>query len=532
MDPRISGGIIMTSTDRPFIEVIERICELAELRYSFNRNVLKVEVDDPYLEQYRMDVLNQKRSSSGQIGSSTDARSAAQSIGSGSSGGGGSNSSASSIESSSESDFWTGIGQNVGQILTSIQSRRGNAAIGIKAEIVPETLDGDAQAQSSAAPAGGGTTNPLQQAQQIAAGQQPAAEPEPDMQLKTAGDQQFGGQALQNANYSINPQAGLITVFANQRQQKAIERYLRTVRNSVAQQVLIEAKILEITLNDQYRAGINWQAFLGPGIFDAAGNRIGENLSLSTNFARDVVPADFTNPTVTAAFRNSDNDLNLAAQLVKAFGTVRTLSSPRITVINNQAAVLKVAQNQIFFDLEVQREQGELNQPDLITVDSEIKSVPVGLIMNVQPSVDPVNRRISLSLRPSVTRITGFVSDPGVAITVAQINATNNTGINVSSQIPIIEVREIDSLVNMGSGETVVMGGLMQETSENAREGLPGLMDLPVVGQAVSQNIRSSQVTELVIFLRATIVDGRGTVADEDIRLYKTFTPDPRPLAF
>ncbi|MDX2221653.1 MAG: secretin N-terminal domain-containing protein [Rhodospirillaceae bacterium] len=509
--------------------MIERICELAELRYSFNRNVLKVEVDDPYLEQYRMDVLNQKRASSGQIGSSTDARSAAQSIGSGSAGGGGSNSSASSIESSSESDFWTGIGQNIGQILTSIQSRRGAAAIGIKAEIVPETPSGEPQAQSNSAAAEGG---PAQQLQQIAGGQTPAAQAEPDLQLETAGDQQAGGQAVQNANYSINPQAGLITVFANQRQQKAIERYLRTVRNSVAQQVLIEAKILEITLSDQYRAGINWQAFLGPGIFDAAGNRIGENLSLSTNFARDVVPANFTNPTVTAAFRNSDNDLNLAAQLVKAFGTVRTLSSPRITVINNQAAVLKVAQNQIFFDLEVQREQGELNQPDLITVDSEIKSVPVGLIMNVQPSVDPVNRRISLSLRPSVTRITGFVPDPGVAITVAQINATNNTGINVSSQIPIIEVREIDSLVNMASGETVVMGGLMQETSENAREGLPGLMDLPVVGQAVSQNIRSSQVTELVIFLRATIVDGRGTVADEDIRLYKTFTPDPRPLAF
>jgi len=84
----------------------------------------------------------------------------------------------------------------------------------------------------------------------------------------------------------------------------------------------------------------------------------------------------------------------------------------------------------------------------------------------------------------------------------------------------------------MSSGETLVMGGLMQESAENAREGLPGVMDLPIVGQAVSQNIRSNKVTELVIFLRATIVSGGDSVAPEDIRLYKTFTPDPRPLAF
>ncbi|MBL8642488.1 MAG: type II and III secretion system protein, partial [Rhodospirillaceae bacterium] len=191
-----------------------------------------------------------------------------------------------------------------------------------------------------------------------------------------------------------------------------------------------------------------------------------------------------------------------------------------------------VAQNQIFFDLDVTREVGQNNEPDVITVDSEIKSVPVGLIMNVQPAVDPSTKRINMSLRPSITRITTFVADPAVALQVAQINAANNSGVNVSSQIPVVEVRELDSMITMESGQTVVMGGLMQETSENSREGLPGAMDIPILGQAVSQNVRGSRVTELVIFIKATVVNDRDTISDEDIRLYKTFSPDPRPIAF
>lgn len=540
LDPRIAGGIIMTATDRPFIEVIDRISDLAELRYRFDRNVLKVEIDDPYLEQYRMDVLNQTRSATGSVTSSTDASSAAQAVGTGG-GGGANNTSQSAITMSSSSNFWGDIGTSISQILTSIQSRRGDAARDIRATFTPEpevaapaasapapAAPGMAQPGRAAAAAGGaaGAAAAGAGAGAAAAPTAPAAAP-----TLTAADG-GGGGSVGAGNFTINPQAGLITVFATQRQQRLIEKYLRTVREQINMQVLIEAKVLEIALDDQYRAGINWQAFIGPGFTNAAGARV-ENFEINTNFTRSVVPADFTNPTVTGVFRNAEQDLNLAAQLVKAFGSVRTLSSPRLTVTNNQAAVLKVARNQVFFDLEAQREQSTIaGRGDTVTIESEIKSVPVGLIMSVQPAIDPVTRRISLSLRPSLTRITGFVSDPGVAITVAQINANGNSGVNVSSQIPIIEVREMDSVVAMSSGETVVMGGLMQESAENSREGLPGVMDLPVVGQAVSQNIRSNKVTELVIFLRATIISGNDSVAPEDIRLYKTFTPDPRPLAF
>jgi type II secretory pathway component GspD/PulD (secretin) len=193
---------------------------------------------------------------------------------------------------------------------------------------------------------------------------------------------------------------------------------------------------------------------------------------------------------------------------------------------------LKVAENQVFFELEINITDATATTAAKTTVQSQIKTVPVGLIMSVQPAVDPNSRRISLSLRPSITRIKGFVNDPGVAVTVAVAQQNGQNIPTVTSPVPIIEVRELDSLVNLVSGLSVVMGGLMQQSSQTIREGVPGLMDIPLVGQAASENIKDNRVTELVIFIRATLANSRESVADEDIRLYKTFGKDPRPVAF
>lgn len=545
MDPRISGGIIMTATDRPFIEVVDRISALAELRYKLDRNSLRVEIDDPYLEQYRMDVLDVSRSANSAVSSSADAASVAQALGAGG-GGGGSNQSTTSINASSNSNFWTTIGQNISEILSSIQSRRSVQQAAIDATFVPQTETPAAPAAAApAAPAagaggaGGAAAGLPRQAAALTQGRQG------QLDAMLAEDQGAAAPPTLTAapaaaptaravasGYSLNPQAGIITVFATQRQQVAIERYLRDVRAAVNQQVLIEAKVVEVTLSDQYRAGIDWSAVLGPD-GDLRFPATNDNVTIGTNFTRDVVPPNFSDPTFTAAWMN-DGDLSLALQLVRQFGTVRTLSSPRLTALNNQVALLKVAQNQVFFDLNVTfQEAAQQGQRDRLTVDSQIKTVPVGMIMSVQPAVDPISRRISLSLRPSITRVTGFVNDPGVAVTVAlaQQNSGGTLPI-VSSPIPIIEVREMDSLVTMESGQTVVMGGLMQEDVQTTREGLPGLMDVPLLGQAVSQDIKQNKVTELIVFIRATLANAPGTISDEDIRLYKTFTPDPRPIIF
>jgi len=539
LDPRISGGIIMTATDRPFIDVIERISDLADLRFKFDNNRLHVEVDDPYMEQYHVDVLNIARTSESNVSSSTDASSVSQAIGATGGGGGGSNKSESSVTAKSEADFWSAISTNIKNILDGIQSHRvAQQSKDIQGAFVPQEK-ADNKGANTPAPAGAGGT--LNAARGLAArqdqvdanlAQEQQAQPAAAAPAK-GGD---GGQ-IGSSNFSINSQAGIVTVFATQRQHKAIGRYLRDVVSAVNQQVLIEAKVLEVQLNDQYRAGINWSALLGPCDsrtvgFSPAGACNGGS-KLTTDFTRNVTTSTISDPTIKLLGSNAANTFQYSAQLIKQFGTVRTLSNPRLTVTNNQMAMLKVATNQVFFQLTATTTDSTATTQGKTTVNSQIKTVPVGVIMSVQPAIDPVSRRISLSLRPSITRITGFVQDPGVQLVIAQFNAANpGVAQNVSSQVPVIETREMDSMINMESGDTVIMGGLMQDTSTNTREGIPGAMDIPILGQAVSSNIKENAVNELVIFIRATLVNPRDTVADEDIRLYKTFTPDPRPISF
>lgn len=561
LDPRISGGIIMTATDKPFIEVVERIVDLAELRYTFERNTLRVELDDPYLEQYRMDVLNVQRTATSSASSSSDASQLAQVVGQGGVGGG-ANMSTTNVTTSTQANFWGAITGQIEQILQGITTRRGNAATtDMSAVFVPTA------AAPTAAPAGppvparpgaaaakpgglaGGALNAAaglasgalqaqvdanvaaDQGGAMAGGGGPA---QPTLTAGVGGG--GGGGAVAASRVSTNPQAGIITLFATKRQHIAVGRYLRDVRDALSQQVLIEAKVLEVALSDQFRTGVDWNAVFGP-------RNATRQLDVTTNFSRNVVPPEFTGPTLAANWANgcfpvspscpvATGDLSLAVQLVKEFGTVRTLSSPRLTVLNNQMAQLKVAQNQVFFQLQVNVTDATAQTAARTTVTSQIKTVPIGLIMSVMPSVDPISKRISLSLRPSITRITGFINDPGVAVTIA-VAQQNSQGVpSVTSPIPIIEAREMDSLISMESGQTVVMGGLMQDQSNNIREGLPGVMDVPVLGQALSENIRQNKLTELVVFIRATLVNAPGTVADEDIRLYKTFAPDPRPVGF
>ncbi len=523
MDPDISGGIIYTATDRPFIEVIERIAELGQLRYKFRNNSLKVERDEPYLEYYRLDYPFITRDVTSSSQTTTDVSNAIQ----GASGGSGTSQSDISVSSSSNSDFWASLGDGIDQILaaTSPEIRR-NAEGGQSFTPTVESPAPTEQAQASDA------SNDTQNLVEAASGVQGLQNP----MLADRGSSGATGVRAQSSQsdpggiessfFSVNEQAGIVTVFATQQQQRLVADYLQRLRSSVLSQVLIEAKIVEVTLADQFRTGVDWGSIgAGPG-----GAFVGDNqtLDFDTNFARNVVTDDFPTPTIGLVWNNTDMDLNVAVSLINAFGTTRTLSSPRVTVVNNQTAFLKVAENEVFFELEVDIVAGELGQQPTVTFESNVQTVPIGIVMAVQPAIDTESQTISMSVRPSITRLVRRVEDPGVQL---QLAATGSTQV-VSSAIPVIETREMDSIVTMETGQVLVMGGLMQEIAINNREGAPGLMDVPLLGRAFSQDTRQTEVVELVIFLRATIVGDRDTVHEEDIRLYNKFAPDPRPLAF
>ncbi|WP_142849659.1 type II secretion system protein GspD [Telmatospirillum sp. J64-1] len=536
MDPRIQGGIIFSATDRPLTQVIERIADMTGLRYSFEDNLLRIELDDPYLRTYRLDTLALRRQSQSEISSSTDVFSAVA--------GGGttaaSNASTSRVTSMADIDPWGEVQSNIERIL--FQDNQPRHLVQMP---VPPASPGEAAPGSAPAPAGG-VAGALQAVQSLAdtiTAPPPAVSP-----AAASGDSSAAGATIQtveredtgpaatgplgaeasNPNLSINRQAGIITVYTNQRRHREIADYLERVRRAISAQVLIEAKIVEVTLRDEFRAGIDWSA-ISPASDLSLVSPLGESISQA------ISPQSPTLLMGGRLARAGSVTIDGVLQLVDQFGSVRTLSSPRLTMTNNQASVLKVAENDVYFTLQIDRERDTQSGFETRTITSTVNTVPIGLIMTVQPSINLESRMISLNLRPTISRVARRVSDPAVALTMADINAQLPVSqrVSVDSQIPVVEVRELDSVVSMESGQVLVMGGLMQERSDNVEQGIPGLQDMPgVFGAAFKQQNKLSEVVELVIFLRATIVNDRESVAPADVDLYRRFAPDPRPIAF
>jgi general secretion pathway protein D len=232
--------------------------------------------------------------------------------------------------------------------------------------------------------------------------------------------------------------------------------------------------------------------------------------------------------------------------MLKAFGTTRTLSSPRVTVMNNQTGVVKVAENKVYYKLQATvtstPSTTTSSASQTATYNSTLQTLPIGLVMTVQPSIDVDHDRVTLGLRPSVTAWPGSsVSDPAVALglasacggsTTGACSSTNIANAIASSAVPVVDVREMDSVVTLPSGGILVMGGLMQETVSKNDSGVPGAADMPVVGDLFKANSDQTQLTELVVFLKATVIHGKESVDEADKDLYQRYIHDPRPLAF
>ncbi len=319
--------------------------------------------------------------------------------------------------------------------------------------------------------------------------------------------------------YILNRQAATLTVSATERQHRLLQEFLHKMEANASAQVLIEAKIVEVTLNTLYQRGINW-------------SKLGGN---SINFVNKFGSVDDSANAATFSFKKTGLsglgiDLDTAVQMTETFGTTRTLSSPRLHAINNQQAVLTFAQNQVYFQLKVQRDQtstGSANST-LLTVNSEIKTVPIGIILTLQPSINLESSEITLKVRPTLSRVTGFVSDPAVAFLLTQVTTSQN----IESKVPVVEVRELDSILKLKSGQVMVIGGLMEDKSSNTEKGIPGASKVPVFGNLFKSADNNNTTSELVIFIRATIVDSNGNSQDADKALYEKFTKDPRPLSF
>jgi MSHA type pilus biogenesis protein MshL len=328
----------------------------------------------------------------------------------------------------------------------------------------------------------------------------------------------------EKGTYSMHRQAGLIALHATRKQHQQVQLYLEKLRHVACCQVLIEAKIIEVTLKDEYRSGINWQTLGTKG-----------DLEITANFGDMAKKGAFLDPSTAqtdmVSFGAKGSKFSAIANTLQEFGLVRTLSSPRLTVMNNQAAILKVAQNKVYFRLNYDKMYNSQNNAQSTTVSSDIQTVPIGLLMMVQPSIDPETGEIILFLRPSISRLTQSVADPAIDIAY---NAGNTTGsvtkAPVQSMIPVVEVREIDSVLRLNNKEMAVLGGLMEVRSSEHKQGLPGLDEVPILRDLTGSLSEGDTIVELVIVLKATIMDNGATPDGADHRLMDKYTTDPRPL--
>ena len=318
-----------------------------------------------------------------------------------------------------------------------------------------------------------------------------------------------------NGNYaSVHRQGGLITAYTTQSKHTEIQRYIKLLKEASEAQVLIEARIIEVNLLDEFKSGINWD-------ITRIGGRI-VNLESKGLFTAEL-------------HQNSDKsdnrNWNLIATFVEKFGAVKTLSSPRITILNNNSAVLKVAKNEVIYLPSFQKQHSGRNSDNITdTLSTNLKSIPIGLIMTVHPSIDVKNDTILLTLRPTISRIVGYTEVPFLFNNYSQSKEAARSE-KIIQKIPTVDVREMDSVLKLKSGQTVVMGGLMSDESNNNRRGLPGFHN-SLIDIATSNRDRGTKVTELVIFLRATILKNKknDVYHKADERIYNRFSSDPRRL--
>jgi MSHA biogenesis protein MshL len=272
----------------------------------------------------------------------------------------------------------------------------------------------------------------------------------------------------------ISAMSGTITVTSMPNRLDQIEHFIKTFEASVQRQVLIEAKIVEVNLDRTFEFGIDWNIVAGGGTtkLSPGGGRGGSNVEFTLNGGGAQISAVLT---------------ALSSQ-----GDVKVLSSPRVSALNNQRAVFDVTTGEIVFNVTrtpITDAQGRTTFSTTVNP----TQVNVGIVLDVLPQIGADNT-VTMNIRPVVT---------SVARTASFTNADGTL-----SQVPVIDTRESDTMARLRAGETIIIGGLMQNRQEKVKSGVPVLRSIPLLGRLFTRTINVEHKAELVIFLTPTIIAG------------------------
>jgi len=315
-----------------------------------------------------------------------------------------------------------------------------------------------------------------------------------------------GTASASGNNIIVNKESGIIAVRATSKQHKLINTFINQVVGSAQRQVLIEVTIAEVRLNDDYQAGVDWSLVSETATVDG-------NTVLTKGGIQDVIGGNLSSTPffqLATSGTINGNPLNITLKALETFGDVKVLSSPKVMTLNNQTAILKVVDNEVYFTTDVNVQPSTNTTNSLTTVETTVYTVPVGIVMSVTPYIDE-GESVTLNIRPSISRIVNFVDDPNPLLADA----------GVVSQIPVIQVREIETMLKVSDSETAVIGGLMQDQINKENRGVPILSSIPLLGALFSYTAERYVKTELVIFIRPVVIDDASL--DGDLASYKKY---------
>ncbi len=497
ISPLIQGRVTMNAINQTLPVILERLARQVDLTYHMAGDVLYIAPDQPELRLYQVDYVNIARDTRSFIGSATEISSTGQSASTGkdgqtsvvsTSGNGANNSSRTTVASESKNHLWESLITNVKDLLAEADK-----------EIIVKrygTLASDNEPNENV------TT------------QSKTTENQRDKQRSEY-------KTLLAANVIANPETGVISVRATHKQHQKVQEFIDTVMNRANKQVLIEATIVEVQLSDSFQAGIDWSrlnntatnsGFVFGQSLGSKGINFNPNTGAFTAGEQNALGVQ-SNAGLVAGYINPLSGIgNIAASitLLKKFGNTKVLSSPKLMVLNNQTAVLKVVNNIVYFTVQAQQSQSAVGGSVLSTVTTTPNTVPVGVVMSVTPQINQFEN-VNMNVRPTISSVVGYKQDP-------------NPNLTIPSLIPEIQVREMESVLQINSGNTAVLGGLMQDEIQRNTDKVPGVSEVPIVGQAFVGKNHANRKTELVIFIRPTVIQ-HASLDSKELQSFKQYLP-------
>ena len=292
-----------------------------------------------------------------------------------------------------------------------------------------------------------------------------------------------------NARIVINRTAGTIMVTDQMRRVREVGRYLGDVNEAVQRQVDIEVRIVEVALNDDFALGIDWQRAMSQfnsGLqVDVKASTIVKQPAGGVTPAPNVFSLGLLDVATSGAIR-----LSSIIDALKQQGDVRVVSQPHIRTLNNQAGMIKVGTDRTFF----RREQvTDTSSAGATTSSSDVPQVVTeGIVLGLTPQISN-DGMIMIDVYPVITR-------------VSSVTQVIGAGGQVQSTAPNLDIRQSTSLVRAQSGETIVIGGLIQDQTSDTTRAIPGLGDIPALGNLFKGRYNQHSKQELVIFLTPKLV--------------------------